>query len=763
MRRPVTVLSVLFVIAVWVSVTLNPPVYDMNPKADGRYITITGTVGSREYAAGSQNENPYLKIALSSVVLEDGVPEEASFDMYGDDKILCEIEDETGKQETWCAEGTRVRVRGKIRLYKRPSNDGEFNEYLYYNCINGFLFTLEDTHILSYTEEKDKVRSLLFPVRKYLSGAIDRLYTGKHGERGAKCASALKAMLLGQSSLIDRGLKEEFQAAGIIHVICISGLHISMIGMGIFNFLRRAGAPVPACSVFSLVIILLYGEVTGMHTSCVRALVMFGFQMAAKTLGRTFDMITALSVAAVLLLIEQPCYLFHSGFLFSFAAVAAAGIISPVVSRREQPFVIPLYTLPVHLNFYYSFPLYSVLLNLLVIALAPFILAGGLAAVFLYALQDKILPFLPLQSIAGYLAGAAAEIPYVILSVFEGACSFTEKLPLYSIIAGKPHIAVIALYYVLLTAAAAVSHKRYSAGLKAVVFQIAALCAALFILLQVRYTPPLSLYMLDVGQGDSLCIRTRDNSGTCNILVDGGSSSRKKIGRYIVIPFLKYHGIPYIDYCIVTHDDMDHCSAVMELIDQCDSPGGIRVGNIALPSVADDCKGENYLKIEAAAAQKMIPVTYLHRGMELKRENMDLKCVHPIRNCRYDDANAYSAVLLLTCGRFSALLTGDLEGEGETDFIRYLGDRRLNINVLKAAHHGSGNATTEDFLRKVSSHTALISCGQNNSYGHPAPETVRRLLKAGMRIFDTRIDGQISITTDGSGEYSVHTFIDKSD
>jgi len=90
--------------------------------------------------------------------------------------------------------------------------------------------------------------------------------------------------------------------------------------------------------------------------------------------------------------------------------------------------------------------------------------------------------------------------------------------------------------------------------------------------------------------------------------------------------------------------------------------------------------------------------------------------------------------------------------------LEYLGEKRISTDILKAAHHGSKGATTEQFLQKVSSRIALISCGTGNRYGHPAPETISRIREAGMDILDTRKDGQISVTTDGRGEYLVHTF-----
>ena len=762
MRRPFSLAAVLFAAAVWISVLMNPPVYTVNEKADGRYVILTGTVEGAEYAAGKE-EDPYLRLMVGNVRIEGGLPQEASVEVQKDEKVLCRITENPAVQEKWAQAGARVRVRGRIRLFRRASNDGEFDAQLYYSGIRNYIFSLEEVRILSFTQRRDLVRSKLYSIRNYLSAAVDILYTGQHSDAGERYASAVKAMLLGQSSLLDQDLRGRFQAAGIMHVICISGLHISMVGTAVFTLLKKARICVPAAAGFTCLVILLYGTMTGMQTSCCRALIMFAFRMAAEALGRTCDMITSLSCAAVLLLAEQPCYLLDSGFLFSFAAVAAIGIAAPRVPAFAGPLVIPLFTLPVQLRFYYAFPVFSILLNMLVIFTAPLIMAGAAAGLIFYVIADQGMRGAPvLYAVLMQSARAASEIPYYLLKLFDLSCEVTEKIPFHSITAGSPSMGVIILYYVILISALLFIFPKKKYRGAAGFVKAATVSAAVFILFFARYEPPLALYMLDVGQGDGLCIRTHDENGTMTVLIDGGSSSRSNLGKYVEIPFLKYHGVSRIDYCIVTHEDLDHCSAVLELLEQADAPGGIEVGHLTLPSQAEAGKGETYRKMEDIACRKGIPVVYLHRGMQLERGNVKIRCMHPGEQAFYEDANACSCVLLLSYDRFSALLTGDLEGQGEMDFLKSLEGRRIETDVLKTAHHGSRGGTSQEFLESIQARTALISCGKNNSYGHPAPETVQRLTEAGMRIYDTRKDGQISVLTDGCGGYYVHTFIDKS-
>ena len=769
MRRPVCLIALLFAAAVWSAVLINPAKERISEKAGGRSVTVTGTVEWKEYVRTSSDDLS-MRITLKSIHVESGIPAEIGFDVYSDDKVLCVLSDDPALQENWAQEGSEVRVRGKLRLYQRPTNDGEFDAFLYYSQIQGYLFSLRDAHILAYTKTKDPLKSRLYAARRGLSDALDQIYGTAGTESASKyseTASIMKALLLGQTALLDEEQKDRYQSAGIIHVLCISGVHLSLIGTGILFLLRKAGVPMPlSCSV-SVILLLLYGMLTGMHTSCVRALIMFGFQAAAKALGRTYDTMTALSVAAVLLLIEQPSYLYHSGFLFSFAAVIAISLVSEAFPQKAAPLLIPVCTLPVQLSFYYTFPLYSVFLNLIVIALAPFLIAGGMLSLFPYLLgqilaggaSSKIMILFQVSRLIG-------KVPAGILYTFDRICVIAEKLPFHTLIPGKPALWLVIVYCLLIAAAAAVGFYTDSNGtisgivrvLGTQVFQIAILAVAVAMLLGIRYKPPLSLYMWDVGQGDGICMMTHDESGDSCILVDGGSSSRQNIGKYVEIPFLKYHGVTRIDCCIVTHDDLDHCGGVLELLEQHGEADGIRIESVALPSIAEKCKGKLYLQIEETARKKGITVQYLSKGMTLSRGALSIECIHPAKNAVYEDSNAYSAVLLVNYRNFSAVLTGDLEGQGEKDLLDDPGQRRIDADILKIAHHGSAGGTSQDFLQKIGAKVALISCGQDNPYGHPSPETVARILKAGMRIFDTRTAGQISILTDGRNDYSVETF-----
>ena len=231
-------------------------------------------------------------------------------------------------------------------------------------------------------------------------------------------------------------------------------------------------------------------------------------------------------------------------------------------------------------------------------------------------------------------------------------------------------------------------------------------------------------------------------SGDDAFMVDGGSTSKTDVYRYQIAPFLKSRGIGRLTAVLVTHEDWDHVGGVIDLLQD---PEGPEVGCLLLPDIGEAGKGENYRLAEAAAAQAGVPVGYLSAGEKVRGRRLVLTCLHPGKKADYGEPNAGSLVLLAQEGEFSALLTGDLEGEGEADYLESLGEDLVRADVLQAAHHGSGGASTEDFLEKNGADIALISCGRNNRYGHPAPETVERLEEHGMEVYDTRLDGAVAV------------------
>jgi competence protein ComEC len=276
-----------------------------------------------------------------------------------------------------------------------------------------------------------------------------------------------------------------------------------------------------------------------------------------------------------------------------------------------------------------------------------------------------------------------------------------------------------------------------------------------------RPSTELKITAVDVGQGDGIVIESK---GT-HIMIDGGSTSKKDVAKYQLVPFLSYEGIGRLDAVILTHEDEDHMSGILEMMELMEERrSNIRIRNLILPDIDDGSKGDNYRMLEAKAAGLEIPTSYVKQGDELNLDSAchRIKCIGPVSKMVTDEPNAYSTILLLKCGDFSGLFTGDVEGTGQDnlkDYIRSNPDEFKNLTLLKVAHHGSGYTTDEEFLELTRPQISLISCGVDNRYGHPHKELVERLEKIGTRIYRTDESGAITLELRHS-KLIVDTFIE---
>ena len=660
--------------------------------------------------------------------------------------------------------GNTIRIEPPYRIWEpeAPTNPGQFDSLLYYR-------TQHVTH-LCRAKNASLIKDgcfwpgeLLRRLREDLSIRCDRLF-------GEERSGLLRAMLLGDKTDLEEDTKDIYQKSGMSHLLAISGLHISIVGMSLYRFLRKRGCSYGVSGSTGLLLVLLYGGMTGMSVSTARAVTMFALAVAADLFGRSYDMLSALGVSALVLLLEQPLHVRSASFLLSFGAVLGVGLLYPaaasLVKVKSKPggdfllsLSIQLFTLPLIQWFYYEFPLYSVFLNLLVIPLMGVLMICGIGALFLSLLSWK-------------LAGIPAFFCRLIAGLYEWLGSQTLRLPGAVIVCGRPELWQMLLYYggicgfVLWRSRGRESDKwqlcsrtakgeeekeetedeRHRRIRKENLQKGAAITAAalLCVCLSLRFHRGLSFTMLDVGQGDGLFLRTAEGT-TC--LIDGGSSDVKQVGRYRILPFLKEQGTGILDYVLVTHTDGDHISGIEELIIQAAKPGGIRIGTLLLSG--QSMEEEPGLRLKELAEKAGISVKEIGAGSVLEDKSTRLTCLHPAKGNVYKDKNAGSLVLRLTYGEFSMLLTGDLEEEGEKEIL--MQKEKINCSILKAGHHGSRFSTSGEWLKEVRPELTLISCGKDNSYGHPHEETLERLFRSGSEVLTTTGQGAVTIRSSGRG------------
>lgn len=639
--------------------------------------------------------------------------------------------------------GNIIRVEGNVTFFEEPANPGNFDQKFYYQK--------QGIHALVWGEKVEVEEQRCFWVREKLTQlkyAWKQLLTDAMGE---KYGGSMSAILLGEKSELDAEVKALYQKSGIGHILAISGLHMSFLGIGLYQLLRKCKAGFTVAGVTEIVVLLLYTCMIGAGVSALRAMIMYAVRMGAEILGRDYDLLTALSLAAVVLISWQPLYLSDTGFQLSFGAILGIAIVEPVLQKcRWIPklfcpgLAIQLTLLPVMLNAYFEIPPWSILLNLFVIPLMSGVLALGIFGSLLYIVWAP----------GGNLLFQACK---GILWIYEKGCALSMELPFSRLVTGQPPGWAMVFYYVMLAAVCLLAFwgngrkQAPSPKVEIIVRNAAALlgvCAVAFCFLTAHShgtSGELKVTMLDVGQGDGLYIRTPAGR---HYFVDGGSSDISNLGTYRLEPFLKSQGVDTLDYVFLSHGDSDHISGIQEMLENQEL--GIHIETLVLPDlqVMDDALWE----IAKLAEENKTRVVMIRAGECVKEngngeEDFTITCLAPGPDYEGGLGNAASMVLSLRYGAFDMLFTGDVEGEGEEALLQ--SGKLSELDVLKVAHHGSKNSTREPFLQETMPKIALISAGRDNSYGHPHAETIKRLEDAGCQIYNTQKSGAVTVSSDG--------------
>lgn len=610
------------------------------------------------------------------------------------------------------SKGDIISVRGVAKPFSDARNPGGFNSKKYYSGFHIYYMISSDEIIL--------VKKNTNPIYTWADKLSRRLTDSFYSITDEKHGSVFCAMLLGNKDELDEGVYDLFSSSGIGHILAISGLHISIIGMGLYKIIRRTGIPYLPSMIICSGIILFYGIMTGNGVSTIRAIIMFIIAVYANAVGRTYDLISATCLAGFIILLESPMLVFNGGFLLSFGAIGGIGIINPIIIKTLEckknwikslisGISIQLATMPIVMYVYYEIPIYSVLLNLIVVPLMTYVmifaLAGCLAACFHYG-------------IGSFLVGVSVYI----LDLYEKLCEICMKLPGAIWSCGKPEFWQMLVYYLVLVISLLFLYykkqKRYLTG-----FLVAGMVIAL------RFYNPFEVVFLDVGQGDGIFIR----SGTNTIMVDGGSSDEKSLYEFTLKPFLMSEAVKELDYVFITHPDLDHMSGIKALMES----NKIKVNNLIVPNVATVDK--DYAILMELANKNGTTIIKIAAGQVFSDGTTIIKCISPTEGETDTNKNDYSIVLLVEYNDYKILLTGDISSKVEKTILPYIDE----VDILKVAHHGSKDSNSMDFLQKSGPDIAVISSGKNNSYGHPHKETMDKLRRIKAEILCTADKGAV--------------------
>lgn len=685
------------------------------------------------------------------------------------------------------AYGTRVEVDAKIRKPHNYQNPGAFDFERY----------LARQHIYWYASVPrwgevrvqpghcgSRMAGFIASLRSAGLERIGRLYPGDEYSSGL-----MQAILLGESSKLERVWTDNFRRTGTYHALVISGLHVSVLAGVLLFLLRVCMTGETTALAIAAAVAWLYAGVSGWSAPVIRAAGGFTIYLAARFLFRRGRVLNILAAIAIVYLCLDPNQMFDASFLLSFLAVAALGAIAaPVLELTSGP--LKLAPRFVHDRGYdLRVPRQAAALRVELRLLAetasywtPFSERHALAALSVVVrLVLWAYEMLVISAVVQFALGLAMILYFHRISV-TGLTANLLIVPLMSavvpigfaaIFTGWTWVAAIAQGLLVLSERIAEFHARFEPAYRvadpplwlAVAFaaSLLLLCWGLRRTRAIRWATfataallfgfmlwpssdlaiapgRLELTAVDVGQGDGLFVAFPDGR---TMLVDGGgiptfgSAAKPRIdtGEDVVSPYLWSRRLQHVDVIASTHGHVDHTGGLPALM-----------RNFRPAEVWCGANGDI---VKHAAADLGIRVREPKAGESMRFGGAVVDVLAPLADYVPGEKpeNDDSLVLRIRYGRHAFLLTGDIDGAVEAEILSRADFG--HIDVLKVAHHGGRKSTTVPFLELARPEFAVVSAGYGNMFGHPSSDVLGRLAETHTGVYRTDRDGLVTFRSDG--------------
>ncbi len=611
--------------------------------------------------------------------------------------------------------------------------------------------TVGRTHLL---------KDIALVIRRQVTQTIDRFLPMQQGQ-------LLKAVLVGERQGFSQDMRDTFALAGIAHLTAVSGMHIAIFLLAITFLLKRLQINIYIIQCLNIFFAILFIFVTGATPSVVRAGLMVIIFCIAYLINREPDALTALFLAALIMLFHNPMLLMHVSFQLSFCATfmlltfykplytwlshlyttkaptylvdkSKKAVLIGAVKILVASITVQIGTIPIMAYHFNQISLVSVITNVLVIPLMPVLFAGGMILCVVGNIHVLLGIF-----VGGFL--------YTVLSFIMRVSEIFSSLAFAGVYVASPSIMTVLIYGIIcMIAYCFISDKKNKQYLNLLA---ALLCVLIMVgvghhVWQARYV---HVTALNVGQGD--CILIQCSKGR-KILIDGGGSISDDgydVGRNIVIPYLHANRITNIDIAMVSHYHADHAKGVIAVLEEMD------VGMLILTKRYTP----NLLKeqLKQAAALKDVPIQYVQTGdiIHIDRQTK-LEILAPderqIKSPLFNE-NDRSMVIKFIDRQMRFLFTGDIERVTEQYLLA--NDKNIAADVLKVAHHGSRTSSKASFIEAVSPKYAVIGVGRNN-YGHPSKEVINRFEDNNIQLYRTDRHGTVTFRSDGQKITKVSVF-----
>ncbi len=623
--------------------------------------------------------------------------------------------------------GQRICGTGRLFAQEEPRNPGGVNRRIQAICGN---YELSGYILPGWTAQGEESFSLREWIRQIRLALLERIQR-QFGER----APMFEAIMLGDKDAVDDRTLAAMRMTGTVHLLTVSGLHLSMIANALRSLLKRL--PIGRKVSFALLsaVLIFFTGLTGCAPGTIRACITAIIHEFAGLVGRRYEPLTALSAAALGMTLICPVMALNASFQFSFFVVLGILLLSGRMTRFAQKWMgkskflrrlasaialslsAQLSAIPIQLLLYGYIPLLALPMNVISGFMMPYLMLGGWSALALGCML-----FAPGRWMAGILGSLMGhfEAGSVLFASIEGGI---WRLP-------APYAVTVPLAALLM----ALLSDRIRVGILRRPITLAVLLAIL-----VSYAPRFdgrSAYVqLDVGQGDASLVRKGANA----VLVDVGPADSYEMLRY-----LRHEGLQ-IEKIILSHLDEDHAGALATLLNSEVQIGGVVIGKGA----QDQTVTEQVQQALTLARKKDIQIETVQAGDKIAASMTSFDVLSPDDSLK--GSNERSLVLAFLLGERMFLTMGDLPADCEME-------DPPNCDVLKVSHHGSRNATSKTFLEQTTPELALISVGENNRFGHPTRRVLDDLSAVGAKIYRTDRNGCVTVYP-SKGGIRVHSYV----
>ena len=602
------------------------------------------------------------------------------------------------------------------------------SRYDAYNA-SGIFLTASGRTSPSITSGEGSLLTLPQRLQHYLSGLVDKLYSGS-------VASFMKSLMLGDRSdfYSDSSLSTSLSRAGVMHIVAVSGMHISFL----VGFLQLVFGSSRKSSVICIALVWFFVLLTGASPSAMRAGFMQTMVLLAPVFNRENDFLTSLTFALMAILIINPFSIMSASLQLTFAAMAGLALFATPINSGIINALGRLGELgPVR----YIAGIISSSLSVMIFSAPIAALQFGSVQILSPVTNIFILFAVPVCFIGGYISAGVylinAWAGKLIASIIA---LFARHIIAVSALVAKIPFATVYLVSSLVTVWLALTYCSFAAAylaklkgaLKGVVpGAISALTlAAMLICTGIAYRGYDGTFtFLDVGQGACTCVMAGDST----VVIDCGNTASLKNAGQTAGEYLLSRGRTRVDALVLTHLHEDHASGVVKLMEYVD------IGAIIYAPHADSSV-ELLDEILAAAQKGDIKIITPEADTQITAGGIVLKLYVP--DSTGADENERCLITTVTAGDYTALITGDSPSDSELEFLERTGID--DVNLLVAGHHGSKYSSTYEFITALGADTAVISTGYN-TYGHPTNETLARFEASGYNLYRTDLNGTVEI------------------